>query len=80
MYESGHPCCKAPIGKVVDKNQETKINNLFVSDASFFPSPLGLPPILTIVALSKKLSKYLLANTWCLKLVSFFTSGSLFQS
>ena len=63
MYYSGHPCCTAPIGKVVDENQETKITNLFVSDASVFPSPLGMPPILTIVALSKKLSKYLLANT-----------------
>ena len=52
----------APIGKVVDENQETKITNLFVSDASVFPSPLGMPPILTIVALSKKLAKYLLAN------------------
>ena len=29
VYESGHPCCTAPIGKVVDENQETKINNLF---------------------------------------------------
>ena len=63
VYESGHPCCTTPIGKVVDENQETKISNLFVSDASVFPSPLGMPPILTIVALSKKLTKYLLANT-----------------
>lgn len=63
VYESGHPCCTAPIGKVVDENQETKITNLFVSDASVFPSPLGMPPILTIVALSKKLAKHLLANT-----------------
>lgn len=57
VYESGHPCCTAPIGKIVDKNQETEIKGLFVSDASIFPSPLGMPPILTIVALSKKLAK-----------------------
>jgi len=63
VYESGHPCCTAPMGEMVDKNQETEIANLFVSDASIFPSPLGMPPILTIVALSKKLSKYLLTNT-----------------
>lgn len=62
-YESGHPCCTASIGKVLDKNQETEISNLFVSDASAFPSPLGMPPILTLVALSKRLSKYLLVNT-----------------
>jgi len=61
-YESSHPCCTAPIVKVVDENQETKISNLYISDASVFPSPLGMPPILTIVALSKKLSNYLRAN------------------
>lgn len=63
VYESGHPCCTAPIGKVVDKNQESSISNLYVSDASVFPSPPGIPPILTIVALSKKLSKYLITNS-----------------
>ncbi|NHK29876.1 MAG: GMC family oxidoreductase [Asgard group archaeon] len=61
-YEAGHPCCTAPIGKVLDKNQQTEIEGVFVSDASVFPSPLGLPPILTIVALSKRLANYLLKN------------------
>lgn len=61
-YESGHPCCTAPIGKILDKNQQTEIEGVFVSDASAFPSPLGLPPILTIVALSKKLAKHLLST------------------
>ena len=59
VYESGHPCCTAPIGKIVDENQETEVKGLFVSDASIFPSPLGMPPTLTIVALSKKLSRFL---------------------
>ena len=59
-YESGHPACTAAIGRVVDMNQETEINGLYVSDASVFPSPLGMPPILTIVALSKRLAKNLL--------------------
>ena len=62
VYESGHPCCTAQIGKILDKNQQTEIEGVFVSDASVFPSPLGLPPILTIVALSKKLAKHLLSN------------------
>jgi choline dehydrogenase-like flavoprotein len=62
VYESGHPCCTAPIGKILDKNQQTEIEGVYVSDASAFPSPLGLPPILTIVALSKKLAKHLLSN------------------
>jgi choline dehydrogenase-like flavoprotein len=56
VYESGHPCCTAAIGEVVDENQETEISGLFVSDASGFPSPLGMPPILTLVALSKRLA------------------------
>ena len=59
-YESGHPACTAAIGKVVDSNQETELDGLFVSDASVFPSPLGVPPILTIVALSKRLAGYLI--------------------
>ena len=61
-YEAGHPCCTAPIGKVLDKNQQTEIEGVYVSDASAFPSPLGLPPILTIVALSKRLTNYLLED------------------
>ena len=60
VYESGHPCCTAAIGEVVDSNQETSIRGLFVSDASVFPSPLGVPPILTIVALSRRLAAHLL--------------------
>ena len=59
-YESGHPACTAAIGRVVDDNQECEIEGLFVSDASVFPSPLGVPPILTIVAFSKRAAKYLL--------------------
>jgi choline dehydrogenase-like flavoprotein len=62
-YESGHPACTAAIGKVVDSNQETELDGLFVSDASVFPSPLAVPPILTIVALSKRLAKYLIENS-----------------
>lgn len=61
VYESGHPCCTAGIGRVLDENQQTRIKGLYVSDASAFPSPLGMPPILTIVALSKRLAKRLLS-------------------
>ena len=61
-YEAGHPACTAAIGRVVDINQECDIGRLFVSDASVFPSPLGMPPILTIVALSKRLAKYLVTK------------------
>lgn len=43
-YESGHPACIAAIGRVVNINQETEVNGLYVADASVFPSPLGMPP------------------------------------
>lgn len=54
-----HPGGTASIGKVVDANQETEVKGLFVSDASVLPASPGLPPILTIVALSKRLAKKL---------------------
>lgn len=59
-YESGHPACTAAIGEIIDNNQQTQIKGLFVSDASAFPTPLGIPPILTIVALSKRLASILI--------------------
>jgi choline dehydrogenase-like flavoprotein len=61
VYEGGHPCCTAAIGEIVDENQQTRLAGLYVSDASVFPSPLGMPPILTIVALSKRLASHLLS-------------------
>ena len=60
--EAGHPCCTAGIGRVVDEHQQTEIAGLYVADASVFPSPLGMPPILTIVAMSKRLSRHLLGR------------------
>ena len=59
-YESGHPACTAAIGEIINDDQETQIKGLFVSDASAFPTPLGMPPILTIVALSKRLANLLI--------------------
>jgi choline dehydrogenase-like flavoprotein len=52
-----HPGGTAAIGKVVDKNLETCIKGLFIADASVIPQAPGRPPILTIVALAKRLSK-----------------------
>lgn len=57
--EGAHPGGTAAIGKIVDKDMQTKIDNLFVCDASVFPTSPGLPPILTIVALAKRLAKKL---------------------
>jgi len=47
----------AGIGRVVNVDQETEISRLLVSDASVFPVSPGAPPVLTIVALSKRFSK-----------------------
>jgi len=54
-----HPGGTAAIGKVVDKNLETSITGLYIADASVIPQAPGRPPILTITALAKKLSKNL---------------------
>ena len=59
VYRGAHPGGTAPIGKVVDSNQETEISGLFVSDASVLPISPGKPPILTILALSKRLADYI---------------------
>ncbi|WP_407422429.1 GMC family oxidoreductase N-terminal domain-containing protein [Methanobrevibacter sp.] len=62
VYRGAHPGGTAPIGKIVDSNQETEIKGLFVSDASVLPISPGKPPILTILALSKRLADYLIEN------------------
>jgi len=55
-----HPGGTAAIGEVVDKNLETEIDGLFVCDASVFPSAPGAPSVLTILALAKRLAKYII--------------------
>lgn len=54
-----HPGGTAAIGDVVDKNLETEMEGLYVCDASVFPSAPGAPPVLTILALAKRLAKYI---------------------
>ncbi|WP_458453868.1 GMC family oxidoreductase N-terminal domain-containing protein [Methanobrevibacter sp.] len=59
VYRGAHPGGTAPIGKIVNSNLETEISNLFVCDASVLPISPGKPPILTILALAKRLADYL---------------------
>ena len=54
-----HLISSARIGEVVDSNLETEIGNLFVCDGSVLPEAPGLPPIYTILALSRRLGEYL---------------------
>jgi choline dehydrogenase-like flavoprotein len=57
--QGAHHGGTAAIGRVVDKQLQTDIDGLFVCDASVLPRAPGLPPILTIVALAKRLAKIL---------------------
>lgn len=57
--QGAHPGGTAAIGRVVNNDLETRIRNLFVCDASVLPVAPGLPPILTLVALAKRLAKSL---------------------
>ncbi|MDZ4171248.1 MAG: GMC family oxidoreductase [Methanobacteriaceae archaeon] len=57
-----HPGGTAPIGVVVDQNLETPINGLYVADASVIPIAPGGPPLLTIMALSKRLAKHIISK------------------
>lgn len=59
VYRGAHPGGTAPIGKIVDSNLETEISNFYVCDASVLPISPGKPPILTILALAKRLADYL---------------------
>jgi len=58
--QGAHPGGTAAIGKIVNNHLETDCRNLFVCDASVLPQSPGLPPILTIIALAKRLGKELL--------------------
>lgn len=53
---AAHPGGSAAIGDVVDSDLETDIKGLYICDASVLPVSPGAPPIVTIVALAKRLA------------------------
>lgn len=57
--QGAHPGGTAAIGKVVDADLRTDVEGLYVCDASVLPTAPGLPPILTICALGKRLGRRL---------------------
>lgn len=59
VYRGAHPGGTAKIGEIVDSNLETEIKDFYVCDASVLPISPGKPPILTILALAKRLADYL---------------------
>lgn len=59
---AAHPGGSAPIGQVVDSDLETRVKGLYVCDSSVLPVSPGAPPIVTIVALAKRLAGHLSAG------------------
>jgi len=59
QISGAHPGGTAKIGEVVDNNLQTKYENLYVCDASVIPEEFGFPPVLTTIALGKRLAKHL---------------------
>lgn len=57
-----HPGGTCKIGEIVDSNLKTRIDRLYVADASVIPESLAIPPVLTILALAKRLAKDLQNN------------------
>jgi choline dehydrogenase-like flavoprotein len=56
---AAHPGGTAKIGDVVDSDLRTRFQNLYVCDASVIPASWGLPPAITVMALGKRLAKFL---------------------
>ena len=56
---ASHPGGTVKIGEFVDQDLKTEIGNLYVCDASVIPTAWGLPPVLTLIALAKRLARHL---------------------
>ncbi|WP_263082053.1 GMC family oxidoreductase N-terminal domain-containing protein [Endozoicomonas sp. Mp262] len=64
IYKSGyfaaHPGGTVKLGQCVDSNLEAEVSGLHVCDASVIPKEWGLPPVLTLICLGKRLARHLL--------------------
>ena len=49
----------AAIGEIVDSDLATEIDGLFVADGSVLPTAPGMPPMMTIGALARRLGRTL---------------------
>ncbi len=61
---AGHPAGMLPLSEQEANSLHHDLlpENLYVSDATLFPRSLGNPPILTIIALAKRISKTILVT------------------
>jgi choline dehydrogenase-like flavoprotein len=56
---AAHPGGTIRIGEHVDANLQTEVQGLYVCDCSVIADPWGLPPVLTLIGLAKRLAKHL---------------------
>lgn len=61
--QGAHPGGTAAIGAIVDTDLQTNVDGLFVADASVLPRSPGMPPLVTIGALARRLGRTLAAAT-----------------
>jgi choline dehydrogenase-like flavoprotein len=59
--QGAHPGGTAAIGSIVDTDLQTEVDGLFVADASVLPTTPGMPPLVTIGALARRLGRTLAA-------------------
>ena len=59
---AAHQLSSVRIGDMLDKNCQTPIKGCYCMDASVIPEEWGLPPMVTILALGKRLAKHLTAS------------------
>jgi len=59
-WAGGHPGGTVAMGRFVDRGFQTEFDNLYVCDGSVMPVSPGVPPALTIMAMSRLLGKFLL--------------------
>ena len=59
---ASHPGGTVRIGRLLDKDCQTPIENCFCLDTTIIPEPWGLPPSVTVVAMAKRLAKRLAGN------------------
>ena len=52
-----------PIGRLLDPDLQTEVENLYVCDASVIPDLWGLPPSLTLIGLGKRLAGHLVGRS-----------------
>ena len=59
---AAHQIASVRIGEGMDRNCETPIKNCYCMDASVIPDEFGQPPVVTIVALAKRLARHLTSD------------------